>query len=548
MGDSGRAARGLTGPAIAGARGRPNDGLTRKAGLSNGSGASRGAGLTNGNGFTNGGGRTNGGGFTNGSGRTNGGGFTNGSGRTNGSGGRFSGGHARRAAARRSRRRTGATLAVALLVAVSLGVALGLSGAAPEGLQVDGSLADWGGAMHTAPAGGLLAQFGIADGPAGPVAALTFLQPLEARQDVWVFVDTDMDGSTGYYTGSLGADAAVVVHADGGRALSATQMRYTGTDHFDLNGLVATGPAQAALRGSSLEVTLPGAPRALEVAVATLDSAKATAAFDPEGSVVTLGPPSAALSGEVRNGIRVDGDFSDWADVPTTQEPASPELPGRLDIVSTAAIGDGASAEFLVDTRAGILTGTVPLRASPIVSGSSGSAPAPFAPPRRVAGTDLLEVYLDTDNNPATGVPAFGLGAEYLLRVEGVRGVVVASDFFAAEGTGGWQAADSSAEAAASGGSVEAAVAAGGLVGADARFVLQGFDGGRDVSTVPTAVGAVSGSLAPAGDSGPSPGAAAQPADLNPIPEVSDVAVVAAGVLVIFTVRRLRRKERAAGA
>jgi hypothetical protein len=516
----------------------------RGAGLTNGSGVPRGRGLTNGGGFTNGSGRTNGSGFTNGSGRTNGSGFTNGSGRTNGSAGRVTGAAlhaAARAAKRRGRRRTAASIAVVLLLTVSLAAALGLSGAAPDGPAFDGSLAEWAGALQPAPPSAVLAQFAVADGPAGPAGAFVFLAPLEGRADVWVFLDTDSDGSTGFWSGAVGADMAVVVRLDGGRSLSAASMRFTGDDAFDLNGLKATGPAAAASHGASLEVSLPALPAALSVAVATLAGADATVGFDLQGQAVLLHPAGLVPTGTAHNGVLIDGDFSDWEQVPKSAEPSSPALPGRLDIVSAAAIGDEASAQFYVDAREGIMMGTLPLRATP-VGGPAQEAPsgaAVPAPPLRVAGTDLLEVYLDLDHDVATGAMAFGLGAEYMLRVEGTDGRVVAAQAFAFDG--GWTAVPAAAEAAAADGALEASFDVPGLTGADARFVLKGFEGALDVSQVPLTVGALSGGAAAPEGTVDATGAPAVPLDLNPIPELADMAAVAAGVFVLFVVARRRR-------
>ncbi len=512
-------------------------------------GSSREGHLTSKAGISNGGGRTNGGGFTNGGGRTNGGGFTNGTGRTNG-GGLMSGGRVRAltlTSARRSRRRAAASLSVALIVTISLGAVLGFPGAAPDGVRFDGALDEWSGQMTQAPGAGLTA-FGVQTSGAGPVAAFSFDAPVEGRADIWVFIDTDLDATTGYFDGALGADAAVLVRADGGQALAASALRFTGTDPFDLNSLVATGPSPVGLRGADLEVGLPVMPAAMSVAVAGLDHATSTGGFDLEGQVMALEPPTPALSGDVRNGVRVDGDFSDWQTVTRVEEPVSPDLPGRLDIAATAAIGDDASAQFYVSAREEILVGTLPLRALPITPAEAAAVPSVSVPtpPRRIAGTDLLEVYLDTDSDPTTGTLAFGLGAEVLLRVEGVGGYAVGSYVFVFDAAAGWKLAEAAAEAAASAGELEASIALPGLVGADARFVLQGFDGARDVSTVPVAVGQVSGSaVSPGYGSLTLGGASGRDLTVNPIPEISEVFAVAAGVFLIFFVGRGRRRPDA---
>ncbi|MGH2690196.1 MAG: hypothetical protein ACRDKW_15530, partial [Actinomycetota bacterium] len=297
--------------------------------------------------------------------------------------------------------------------------------------------------------------------------------------------------------------------------------------------------APAGLKEAVVEVQLPYQPRAISVAVATETGARSSGAFSPEGAPVDLAPATVPLSGQTRNGIRIDGNFGDWAGVPRAAEPLSEELAGRLDITSAAAIGDGEGAQFYLNARSQVLEGTLPLRASAIAPAQVASTPSTPLPPRRTAGTDLLEVYLDTDSDPATGASAFGLGAEQLLRVDGVAGRVVSTQAFTFTPAQGWVLSPANVEAAAAGGELELSVVAAGLLGGDARFVLQGFEGGRDVTTSAITVGQMAGAGVPVGGLSAEPDAPEGPEPaVNPIPEISNVMAISAGVLSIVLVRR----------
>jgi hypothetical protein len=512
--------------------------IRRRQRASSRRGAAGGQGLTNGNGA--GAAR----GFTNGSGRTQGGGFTNGSGRTNG--GRFAGRDAlrqlkRTRAARRRRVQAGFA---GFLIALTALTAFVLAGESSNGPHVDGRFAEWEG-MTFAVANGRLAgldRAGFQSGPTGSQMYLEFAQaPFGSRADVWIFFDLDGSGDTGYWTGALGAEGAVRIQGDAGKLVGAQASTFSGTDRFDLESLVSHGAVPAAADGGRIELQVPQGVHAFEVAVATPSGASTTGALTVGGEALVFAVRGTPLSLAIQNGIRVDGQFSDWAGISRVSDAADSALPSRLDFLAFAAVGDTASAQFLVEVRGAAMGGTLPLRAGPIgPPGPAGATPAP--PPPRIAGTDRLEVYLDTDRDASTGAQVAGIGAERLLRVEGVGGVVVAVEFFAFE-KGAWAASPARAEAAAALGSVEAAVLEGGLVGADARFSITGFEGALDENHQPVRVaneaGALGGTfgqfaLAPPAES---------PVIISPIPEFSDSAAVAVSVAVIALGASLRRRR-----
>jgi hypothetical protein len=504
-------------------------------------GASLGKGLTNGSGVV----PTRG--FTNGSGRTNGGGLTNGSGRTNG--GRFAARDALRQLRRtRAARRRRVQAAVAgLVLALTALTAMVLATEVSSGPRVDGRFAEWDGrsfAVQNGERAGVVFA-GLQSGPYAPEMYLELSHAAFAnREDLWVFFDLDNQGDTGYWTGSMGAEAAVRISGEGGKLASATAFTFQGGDRFDLGSLASRGRTPSAAEGPRLEFQVPDGVRAFEVAAATPTGASTTGAVTLGGEAVVFNLRGAPLSLEVQNGIRIDGQFSDWTGVLRVSDPLDGALPARLDLTGLAAIGDATSAQFLVDVRGAAMRGTLPLRADGL--GHDGPASAtPSPPPARTSGTDRLEIYLDTDRDASSGAPYAGIGADRLLRIGGVDGVVVAADFF--EFTdGAWLAAPGRAEAAAGGGSLEASVSAPGLVGADVRFMLTGFEGQADVSDEPVRVAEQAGALGhPVGQFGTAP-ASGNGGLVNPIPEFSDSAAVAgfAAVVALGVSNRRRRAPK----
>ncbi len=425
-------------------------------------------------------------------------------------------------------------------------MAAGVASDAASGPRVDGRFDEWAGHTAAVSGGGSVGLRAVAvmSGRLAPQMLLEFAAaPFAAREDVWVFLDLDRQGGTGYWTGALGADAAVALAGQGGRLAAATAYTFEGLDRFDLRSLFSHGRTLAAAQGALIELQVPGAPFAFEIARATPLGASSAGAFDLTGASVAFASGAVPLTHAVQNGVRIDGDFSDWAGVPLTADATDGALPQRLDLLRVAAIGDAGSAQFLAEVQGAALEGTLPVRAEPIRPDGPGSA-APAPPPRRTAGTDQLDIYLDTDRDGATGAVSFGLGAERLLRVEGVGGVVVLAQFFAYQ-RGAWVPDPGHAEAAAAGGNVEASVEAAGLVGAAVRFTLTGFDG-QDQSDADLQVAGEAGAaresvgtmaVAPPGESG---------VLLNPIPEPAAMAAVA-GALGVFLVSANRRRRRRNG-
>ncbi len=534
-----RTSRGLTNGG--GPRGRRQ---ARPGGGGQDDGLTNGSGRTNGSGLTNGSGRTNGSGLTNGSGRTNGSGFTNGSGRTNGS--RLRSGSSLPFADRRARRRRRQVASVGVLALfltlVSVG-ALGLGGDNWVGARVDGRFDDWVGHTASVPrsnAAGLEAV-GFQPLKGGAGLFLQFGAALEGRADVLVLLDEDGSASTGYFDGCLGAEGAVRVVTDGGRVVSSARYAFGGADRLDASMLAVTGGAQAALSGASVELLLPFAPSVFSVALVTGDASRSSGALTRDGVAAPCVPPAPALSQKVRNGIRIDGDLTDWSSIAKVQDPSDEALPARLDMLEAAAVGDSGSAEFYVLARGGALEGTLPFRAEPLRGGDAAGGSVP-TPARRVSGGDLLEVYLDTDLNADTGARVGDIGAERLLRVEGAGGVPLMTEFLALR-DGAWKATGELAEAAASGHALEVAVESAGLVGARARFSLTGFEGATDVNDLPVVVGRFAGALAQPPET-PAPVPVSRGGALSsPIPELSDVAAVsgAVGLVGLFMGRRRRR-------
>jgi len=108
-----------------------------------------------------------------------------------------------------------------------------------------------------------------------------------------------------------------------------------------------------------------------------------------------LGPESS------QTGIVVDGNTADWDSARIVAQGRSSSANPNADIVRMGAVADDQTLSFLVDVAGEALMG--------------GGSPAT---------TDGVHVFLDADENPATGYPVDSLGADRLIEVWGHGGGV----------------------------------------------------------------------------------------------------------------------------
>ncbi|HKZ63705.1 MAG TPA: hypothetical protein VJ400_04600 [Thermoplasmata archaeon] len=130
-----------------------------------------------------------------------------------------------------------------------------------------------------------------------------------------------------------------------------------------------------------------------------------------DGGRAYVGSPPTAMA--------VDGLFADWTGATADGDDAVPQ---SVDILDSATEIDG-DAFFYLRTEGRILSGAfLPERRqresavqSPAVNGS-------VVPARRVAGEDVLQIYIDTDDADTTGQPIGGIVADRMIEVRGRLG------------------------------------------------------------------------------------------------------------------------------
>jgi hypothetical protein len=169
---------------------------------------------------------------------------------------------------------------------------------------------------------------------------------------------------------------------------------------------------------------------------------------------VVSGSGARMYVGAAPAGYAVDGLFGDWTNL--TSDPDD-TVPDGIDVrKSAAAVQTGAF--FYVETDGDVMAGALlPMRPSRPAPGNGTVPPGPPAPLRRVAGEDLLRIYVDTDDRFAVGEPFGSLLADRLLEVRGRLGRITARTLYAWNSSlPGWEPSVSSFDVAFVGSQLEA--------------------------------------------------------------------------------------------
>ena len=139
----------------------------------------------------------------------------------------------------------------------------------------------------------------------------------------------------------------------------------------------------------------------------------------------------------VPSGHSVDGLFDDWAN--GTVDPDD-SVPAPVDI-RESAVALQAGAFFYVRTEGDAMAGALlPSRPSRPMPGNASAPPPAPAPILRIAGEDVLRIYVDTDERDSVGEPFGGLVADRLVEIRGRLGRITATRLYAwTVPAGGWE-------------------------------------------------------------------------------------------------------------
>ncbi|MEM3493637.1 MAG: hypothetical protein QXD15_04710, partial [Thermoplasmata archaeon] len=128
--------------------------------------------------------------------------------------------------------------------------------------------------------------------------------------------------------------------------------------------------------------------------------------------------------------IKIDGRFEDWQGVAKCTKPRNESVPDNIDIAEYATADFGRNVAFYAKVHGSFLAGD----GSPATETVSEHNVS-FATQRETAipnvnGRDVAYVFVDTDNNPATGFKPsvnFAVGADKAIEIVGKNGKIEAS-------------------------------------------------------------------------------------------------------------------------
>ncbi|MEM4292718.1 MAG: right-handed parallel beta-helix repeat-containing protein [Thermoplasmata archaeon] len=128
--------------------------------------------------------------------------------------------------------------------------------------------------------------------------------------------------------------------------------------------------------------------------------------------------------------IRIDGRFEDWQGVAKCTKPRNDSVPANIDIAEYASADFGRNVAFYAEVHGSFLAGD----GSPATETVS-EPNVSFATQRETAipnvnGRDVAYVFVDTDNNPATGFKPsqnFAVGADKAIEIVGKNGKIETS-------------------------------------------------------------------------------------------------------------------------
>jgi len=152
--------------------------------------------------------------------------------------------------------------------------------------------------------------------------------------------------------------------------------------------------------------------------------------------VSIIGEPAKAYVVAPPSTIVIDGAFGDWVGRISADADSLPVLNPDIDISATGAVNSTIASYFYVSVKGQMCNGSfVPTIKTKPTGGSGGGG---VVIPMRITGEDLLRIYIDTDLNVSTGVPTSisskVIGADYLVEIVGMDGVIDRSSLMVYQG------------------------------------------------------------------------------------------------------------------
>ena len=183
--------------------------------------------------------------------------------------------------------------------------------------------------------------------------------------------------------------------------------------------------------------------------------------------VVIIGEPVGAYVSSPPSSIQIDGAFGDWTGRISPDMDSDPMANPNINISAVGSVNTTSYAAFYVSVQGQAFQGSyVPaLRGKPSSQGGGGG---PVVPQRKT-GEDILRIYIDSDISNATGalVQRFAkvVGADYLLEIDGINGVVVAKTLMTYS-SGAWTPVTATVIAASDSQQIETSVPSASIGGA----------------------------------------------------------------------------------
>jgi hypothetical protein len=183
--------------------------------------------------------------------------------------------------------------------------------------------------------------------------------------------------------------------------------------------------------------------------------------------VVVIGEPIRAYVSSPPTSIRIDGAFGDWAGHVVADKDNESVSNPNVNITAIGSVNSTAYAAFYVSVQGQVFEGSyVPATKGKPTSQGGGGVPIT---PRRKTGEDFLRIYIDADVSNTTGQlvqrSAKLIGADYMLEVEGVNGIVT-SKSLKMYSSGAWNQIVAAVLAAADSRQVETSVPTASIGGA----------------------------------------------------------------------------------